>query len=203
MAGRSGSKRGSRRRHGAHDRELAGGAAVPQGPSASATTAAAAAAREVAYDAGGQVGKVIFVTVLLVAQAVGIVAVTPLLLAQDGPVLPALLLLLAIASVVGMGVYARCYVRTIEWEDGPAGEAAWVSTLWPGPPMRVTADDIALTTEHAGRLVTPRHHVNAPWTGVRVRGRRLVWIVDAQGSWRRAARTGVLARLGAPPVVFR
>lgn len=171
-----------------------------------------------AFDAGGQAGKVWFVTAIVVVQAIGLGFAARALAAESSTWVAGAVLLYGLGCVVGMVVYARCYVRSIvrvadasvAGDPAPdasaatadAGkDAAIVTTLWPGPPIVVREADILDAREHEGRLVGRTLSVNAPWTGLRLRGRRLPLIVDAQGTWTVAARSGVLARLGAPPLL--
>lgn len=158
---------------------------------------------QMAFDAGGQVPRVWFVMAVVVAQAVGTAVAAAALAREPGPFVAGLLLAYGLGCVLGMVVYLGCYVRRIDHHASGEAEDAHVTTLWPGPPLVLGEDDVAMATAHAGRAVGHRGiEVNAPWTTVRVRGRRLPLIVDAQGSWRVAARTGVLARLGAPAMLL-
>ena len=84
---------------------------------------------------------------------------------------------LALAFFAGMLVYARCYVTRLVY-DGTAGTVR-VRTLL--PPVRV----VAASAFGGGALRRGRSHgripVDAPWASLRVRGRRLPYILDLQG----------------------
>jgi len=83
------------------------------------------------------------------------------------------------ACIVGMLVYLWCYVSRIEEDD--AGDAFRITVLWPfgGRRRMVRPDDVARASYNDGVYM----NVNAPWSSLRLRGRRLPFIIDAQGDF--------------------
>ena len=90
-------------------------------------------------------------------------------------------LLGGIGIAVGGWLYGPAYVTRIEVDREQQlarfSILGWVRS-WS---FTVRPDDIVSGRHHEGRLDTGRHRVHAPWTTVRIRGRRLPLIVDAQG----------------------
>ena len=84
---------------------------------------------------------------------------------------------LGVGFLAAMLVYARCYVVRVT-ADAAAPASVVLHPLW-GAPVRVGRDDVQGHAWHDGRT----GRVNAPWTSVRLRGRRLPLIVDGQGAW--------------------
>lgn len=85
----------------------------------------------------------------------------------------------------GMLVYLRCYVSHIVTVDH---ETIELQPLWLGRPLQVGARDGSLTQAHAGQFHSRMAvSVSAPWTSLRLPGRRLPFIIDAQGQWNPAA----------------
>lgn len=101
-----------------------------------------------------------------------------------GPYLLGLLFGLAflvggIAITVGAWLYGPAYVTRIE-ADREQQLARFSVLGWVrGWSFTVRPDDIVSGRYHEGSLDTGRHRVYAPWTTVRIRGRRLPLIVDA------------------------
>jgi hypothetical protein len=91
---------------------------------------------------------------------------------------------LGISFLVGMWVYGRCYVMeaAVDETRGVLGIALAGMPIrsW----MEVPLDAVEASAWHAGRF-QGRITVNAPWTSVRLRGRRLPLIVDQQGDFLR------------------
>lgn len=141
------------------------------------------------YAVGPRRWRVWFVVALSVAAAVGgvwlglVLGQTYGLHPAEGGVLAPLPVRLAWAfalSALGLGflggmvAYARCYVVRLDYDAG----TAHVRTLL--GERAVPVDHFAGARHHAGQL-TLRQHVDAPWISLRVRGRRLPYILDLQG----------------------
>lgn len=87
--------------------------------------------------------------------------------------------------LAAMLVYLRCYVSRIVAVDR---ETIELQPLWLGRAVQVAARDGAQTRAHAGQFQTRMTvSVSAPWTALRLPGRRLPFIIDEQGSWNPAA----------------
>jgi hypothetical protein len=88
-------------------------------------------------------------------------------------------LLGGVAIAIGSWLYGAAYVTRIEvdreQERARFSVLGWVR----GWSFTLRPDDIVSGRYHAGNLDTGRHRVHAPWTTVRIRGRRLPLIVDA------------------------
>jgi len=126
--------------------------------------------------------------------------------APDGPYWLGFLFFLAfllggIALTIGAVLYGPAYVTRIEvdreQETVRFSVAGWVR----GRSFTVPLDDIVSGRYHDGGTM-----VNAPWTTVRIRGRRLPLIVDAHGDadWLRVdnlleRRSLVRTRMPEPP----
>ena len=82
----------------------------------------------------------------------------------------------------GMFVYCGCYVVRIGYDD--SSREYLVSTLTrPGSvKIRIRPDDVESAREHRGRIETGKLSVDAPWLGLKIRGRKLPLIVDLRGS---------------------
>ena len=100
---------------------------------------------------------------------------------------------LGLAFLGGMVVYARRYVTRLQ-HDAVAG-VVHVETLIGARVIPV--DHLTAARYHAGRLEL-EHHVNAPWTSLRVRGRRIPYILDLQGDVHDARALAGLTRERAP-----
>lgn len=93
-----------------------------------------------------------------------------------------------IAIPAAMLVYGRCYVGRVEVADDGAAHVRTVGPL--GSPLHVIRpEDLGGGRYHGGHFETYEHTVTAPWHTVRVRGRRLPFILDPQGDVIDAART--------------
>ena len=92
------------------------------------------------------------------------------------------LMLLAMGAGVAVGscLYGPCYVSRIQ-VDREAGLARFsVTGFVRGWSITVRPEDIVSARHHDGYYDSGRSVVNAPWTTVRLRGRRLPLIVDEQ-----------------------
>jgi hypothetical protein len=147
---------------------------------------------ETLYTSGPQTKRVGFVLALSVVAAVaGVWAGVDLgqtygLRPADGGVLKPLPIRLAWAvglSALGVGffggmvVYGRCYVTRLA-RDAEAG-VLHVRTLL-GRARTIPTADLLRGDYRAGRS-GGRIAVNAPWLSLRVRGRRLPYVLDLQG----------------------
>lgn len=152
------------------------------------------------FDAGQQRSKVIGLTLFSAVcalgsswAAVGIwqnMGLSP----ADGNQLSPWQARLAMAAFAGgfgwsflgaMLVYLRCYVSRIVAVDADTIE---LQPLWLGRPLQVGARDGSLTQAHAGEFQSRMTvSVSAPWTSLRLPGRRLPFIIDEQGEWNPAA----------------
>jgi len=89
---------------------------------------------------------------------------------------------LGVMFAIGMWVYGRQYVRTISVD--PARSALQVRTLgmFGDETTSFPATNVKRSTFFGGRLNNPAGvSVNAPWFNVWIQGRRLPFILDAQG----------------------
>lgn len=95
--------------------------------------------------------------------------------------LGAFVALIGIGSLAGMWIYGRCYVMRAELD--PADDSVSITLAgFPLPTrMRLREGEVERAASHAGQMRGSGVSVNAPWTSLRVRGRRLPLIVDAQG----------------------
>jgi hypothetical protein len=154
--------------------------------------------------ASGRAGRVWALLLVSAACAVGAVGVgvdlgrTYGLRPADGGVLKPLPVRLAWAGGVaslglgffgGMLVYGACYVTRLALDA--EGRAVLVRTLLRTRTIPVA--EVAGGAYHAGRTAL-RQQVNAPWQSLRVRGRRLPYVLDVQGEVRDAEALGRLAR---------
>jgi len=90
------------------------------------------------------------------------------------------MMLLAMGAGVAAGscIYGACYVSRVE-VDREAGLARFsVTGFVHGWSITVRPEDIVSARHHDGYYDSGRTVVNAPWTTVRLRGRRLPLIVD-------------------------
>jgi hypothetical protein len=100
--------------------------------------------------------------------------------------------LLATTFPIAMWVYAACYVESIEADADGSSAIYHTLALFGTRAHSVHPDDIESTRSNKGVLkiggtatgpIVPR--VNAPWKSVRVKGRRLPFIIDGQGFYYR------------------
>jgi hypothetical protein len=150
------------------------------------------------YSAGRQAWKVRFVA--LVVLSAGALALwggwdtvqTYGLRPADGGVLKPLAVRMAVGGfiavlglsfVAGMWVYGRCYVMEASVDEGRGVLAFTLAGLLLRWRTEVPLDAVEGSTYHAGRSHTGDFTINAPWTAVRLRGRRLPLIVDGRGEF--------------------
>lgn len=89
--------------------------------------------------------------------------------------------LFGLVCIVGMDVYGRQYIARA-WVDEPAQRVRFATVRWLGSGLvEVPAQDVLGSSYQRGRLRTPSHTVDAPFHFVRLRGRRLPYILDGQG----------------------
>ena len=89
-------------------------------------------------------------------------------------------LAMGLGIAVGSLLYGPCYVSRVE-VDREAGLARFsVTGFVRGWSITVRPEDIVSARDHDGHYDSGRTVVNAPWTTVRLRGRRLPLIVDQQ-----------------------
>lgn len=89
--------------------------------------------------------------------------------------------LIGVGAVVGMWIYGRCYVMRAEVDEA-RGVLSITLAGFPIPLRReIAITDIEGSRWHAGQSRGTGVSVNAPWTSVRLRGRWLPLVVDAQG----------------------
>jgi hypothetical protein len=137
------------------------------------------------YTAGRQLTKVRALMLLSIACLLGGAwwwwssAPIPCGDSSDGP---AALIMIAFgaAFAAGMWVYGRCYAAHIDFE--PTRRQLHVRTVrfWGSTLRLVDVSDIQGYQVHDGRVYV-RDVVDAPWVSVRLRGRRLPLLIDAQG----------------------
>lgn len=87
-------------------------------------------------------------------------------------------LLGGIGIAIGCWLYGPAYVNRIEIDRAQQLARFTVLGWVRGWSFTVRPDDIVSGRHHEGHLDTGRHRVHAPWTTVRIRGRRLPLIVD-------------------------
>jgi hypothetical protein len=107
----------------------------------------------------------------------GALAPLPLRLALGGFVAA-----LGVSFVVGMWVYGRCYVMAAAVDETRGVLDVTLAGLLVPWRMEVPLDAVEGAVAHAGQLNTGGVSVNAPWTSVRLYGRFLPLVIDAQAS---------------------
>lgn len=147
------------------------------------------------FDAGLQRWKVWFLVVILVLCGAGLIAVGGSMLQSyglaeaDGVLRPLATRILVggffalpgAAVVAAMVAYLRCYVTRIEADD--AGSGFRVTLAGTGRALSIQPGDVVRVGYNEGISRAGGISVNAPWYGVRLRGRRLPLIVDMQGDF--------------------
>ena len=89
--------------------------------------------------------------------------------------------LFGLICMVGMHIYGRQYIARA-WVDEQAQRVRFATVRWFGSArFDVPAQDILGSSYQRGRLETPSHTVDAPFHFIRLRGRRLPFILDGQG----------------------
>lgn len=85
--------------------------------------------------------------------------------------------------LIGMGIYGRCYVVEVA-VDEVQKRLAVTTLVFLGRSVEFLPFGTRTTSAyHRGRLYAGGIRVNAPWTFVRVPGRRLPLVVDGQGEF--------------------
>ena len=92
-------------------------------------------------------------------------------------------LLGGIAIAIGTVVYGWCYVSRIEFDRAAERVRVHVAGYVLGRSFEVRPEDFASARGHDGYFDGGRMAVNAPWTTVRIRGRRLPLILDDLGDF--------------------
>jgi len=88
--------------------------------------------------------------------------------------------LLGISFAVGMWIYGKCYVARIEFDE--QSEVLYIYTVgfFGRGEHEINASKVLSSRYHKGELNLDLD-VKAPWRTVRLKGRRLPFIVDEQG----------------------
>ncbi len=148
------------------------------------------------YRAGPQLRRVRFVAAITTLMSVAVVwagfytmqhmGLAP---AEGGVLKPLAVRLLVggafiafgIACLVGMWIYGQCYVTMLATAEDPPRLIA----TFAGYPRTFTEEflleDVGESAYQHGSFDTGRLRGEAPWISIRIRGRRLPLIVDAQG----------------------
>jgi len=109
----------------------------------------------------------------------GVLAPLPVRLAFGGGIA-----LLGLAFLAGMALYGRCYVDRLDY-DAAAGTLVLRTVGWLGGSDRtLSRSDILGSRHHDARDWLSSWTVHAPWTTIRLRDRRLPFILDTQGEFR-------------------
>jgi hypothetical protein len=90
--------------------------------------------------------------------------------------------LLGTLVLAGLATYGRCYVAAIRYDATRQVVELDTPRLTGTRTQVVRASDVTGGHYYAGRLQTAGSSVNAPWTSLRIRGRRLPFILDEQGT---------------------
>jgi hypothetical protein len=137
------------------------------------------------YTAGRQLAKVRFI--MLLSLAVGLPGAWWGLgiIASAGPTSSdgaagAIAVVFSLAFAIGMWVYGTCYLARIDFDPQRRVLHLRTVTLFGTAPHVLDASSIGQSRYHHGQFHA-RVSVNAPWVSVRVPGRRLPLLVDAQG----------------------
>lgn len=93
----------------------------------------------------------------------------------------AFFLVLGVGFAVGMWVYGRCYVMRAEVDEERGVLRITRAGLLVPRRLEVPLEAVAGSRDHHGQFYAGGVRVNAPWSSVRLRDRRLPLIVDAQG----------------------
>lgn len=91
---------------------------------------------------------------------------------------------LGLSFLAGMWIYGRCYVMEAAVDETRGVLGITLAGLPIRTWMEVPLHAVEASAWHAGQF-QGRISVNAPWTSVRLRGRRLPLIVDQQGDFLR------------------
>jgi hypothetical protein len=91
-----------------------------------------------------------------------------------------LFLAMGIGITIGSCIYGPCYVSRVQVDREEGLVRFSVAGFVRGWSLTVRPEDIVSARDHDGYYDSGRSVVNAPWTTVRLRGRRLPLIVDQQ-----------------------
>lgn len=114
-----------------------------------------------------------------------------------------LFLAMGIGITLGSCIYSACYVSRIQVDREEGLVRFSVAGFVRGWSFTVRPDDIVSARFHDGYYRTRRMTVNAPWTTVRLRGRRLPLVVDehpAFSDWQSVDRLLTHQSLALEPV---
>jgi hypothetical protein len=150
------------------------------------------------FDAGRQLWKIrmigalsLVVAAMLVWLGAGIVAHYGEAPGEGGALAPlatrvvlgGLVIALGAAFPVGMWIYGRCYVLSAALDDASRRLRITHPGLFLRSSREVAAGELEEPRYHDGRMDTHRMRVDAPWYSLRLRGRRLPLLLDAQGDF--------------------
>jgi len=85
--------------------------------------------------------------------------------------------LLGIIFLVGMWIYGKCYVVKIEFDKQNKALHVYTVSFFGSEKHEINASKVLSSKYHKGELDS----VKAPWWTVRIKGRRLPFIVNEQG----------------------
>ena len=90
-------------------------------------------------------------------------------------------IVLALAMVAGMGFYVSRYVVSMR----RVGDELYVSTAnrFVGQGRKIAVDDVQSLDYRAGKTITHKAYINAPWRKMRIRGIKLPFIIDMQAEY--------------------
>ena len=88
---------------------------------------------------------------------------------------------LALALLVGMGIYVARYVVSVR----SLGGRLYIRTanLFGGAEREFDVNDVQALEFRSGKTVTYKANVNAPWKKMRIRGMKLPFIIDMQAEY--------------------
>ena len=90
--------------------------------------------------------------------------------------------LMGVAFAFGMWIYGKCYIARIEYDRSLDKYLICTSGLIVGKCRWVDRSDVAESRSHEGKLDL-QTQVDAPWTTLWIKGRRLPFILDDQGKF--------------------
>ena len=91
--------------------------------------------------------------------------------------------LIGISFAAGMYLYGRCYVAQLDFDEQAKQFRIRTVRFLGSSEQTVNPADILRSRHHSGKFQTPGVSVNAPWTSLKIRGRRWPLILDAQGEF--------------------
>ncbi len=91
--------------------------------------------------------------------------------------------LLGLAFAAGMYLYGCCYVAQIDFDEQAKLLRVRTVGFLGYAEQTINPADILRSRYHHGKFQTPEMTVNAPWTSLKIRGRRWPLILDAQGEF--------------------